>query len=934
MSISLNQPERQAVLASLVFDADGRLREACPSAKRLFELVLDEWRGAAWHRYLPEQVFPPTAQDWTVGTGRTARGQVFEHRVIWTRLDSGNWSASIEPVVPKGIVPGRVHEVAWVEALDRAPTALVVFEPFQGEYQVRARNAAAQSLWWELPSELSDGGTGWLPSAVRKSVEPVVATECGTGMAVWRDRDGNPYRLEVVRLNECSRALAHPQWLLVALPGDVGEDSALPSVAATAGVALLTVDPSGLITWANAKGSSVLGMRVEEARGRRLSQFLVEASEVESAIKGARGLVGRFCMAATGSDARWLQIQISPRGRDAALGCVVTLVDVTAEFLAMAELRRASEIARQSDIARNEFIANISHEVRTPMNGMLGLVRLLIDSDLGPTELDYAKSLERAAQNLLEVLDSVLDFSRLQSGKVEVQLEPTVIADLVDDVLSLLGPTGRAKGLEVRAEIAPNSAVQVATDAMRVRQILINLLSNAIRFTAKGEIVVRIGRNIDSRVGSCLTITIQDTGIGIPADRQEAIFESFVQASGGTTRQYGGTGLGLAISRQLAKLLGGELNLVSTEGAGSSFSLSLPHDPKAPCVVDLWPNGANRACVVASGRAGGRPDLTRLLRTLGYRVREVRSMEELEVALRERESVWVLMEPGLTGWDTTPHAAREACLARAGRVLLLGEAVSDETSGQLTGALASSLGQLRRWLALAETEGGPRRAFVFDEGPMETAGSRRTLEEAGWEVRIAATLDESALILRGEPFHLVVLRGGMDIRRRHLADRARRRAAEAGFDLTVVALANEGVPDSPWADRNLNHLTELWSTPDPTAPLSGPPGFDPDALARTTEGDRSFAATLVDSFGTRLDQLVVRWPTLLAANQHQELSHEVAELLTTSQALGATALIPVLQELQTKFSACPAAKVDLPLAVLQRFVSAAEPYRRPATHAA
>ncbi|WOF75086.1 ATP-binding protein [Parvibaculaceae bacterium PLY_AMNH_Bact1] len=398
---------------------------------------------------------------------------------------------------------------------------------------------------------------------------------------------------------------------------------------------VLMTDTDGYLVWANPSFSEMTGYSLEEVIGRKPGHFL-RAPESEPSTTAA---IDRHIRDHKGFDTEvlnmtkdgrrfWAQLEVRPvfgadgqvinfigierditedKRTEAALEAnrvelqqrIIDLQSAKSELEAERaklassanELSSAKDAAEQANRAKSEFLATVSHELRTPMNGVLGMAELLIDSDLNQEQRDHASAIKDSGESLLVLLNDILDLSRLEAQGLELETVPIRLADIIAAVTDVMRANANDRGLELKTDISPNAPEVVMGDPTRLRQILFNLTSNAIKFTDQGSVGVFASLDAD-KGGNFIRIDVTDTGIGISQEAQARLFERFSQADSSISRTHGGTGLGLAICRELARLMDGDISVESTPGEGSKFSVSVPlarpnEDTVSPATDDV-----------------------------------------------------------------------------------------------------------------------------------------------------------------------------------------------------------------------------------------------------------------------------------------------------------------------------------------------------------
>ena len=340
---------------------------------------------------------------------------------------------------------------------------------------------------------------------------------------------------------------------------------------------------------------TVAGRNDRELFGKRLHDRFVAQDRQLLATGEARTFDERMRIGGELRDVRARKKAVfDARGR--AIGIVGIAIDLTEERRVQQQLAQAVEEARAAAAAKSRFLAMMSHEIRTPMNGVLGMIDLLGDTALAPAQKRLLDSCRASSVALLTILDDILDFSKIEAGKLELEHVPVALRPLIDEVCASLAPQARTRNVRIGTQVGGDVPPAIVGDPVRLRQILLNLAGNAVKFTADGSV------DVEARVdSSALQLCVRDSGIGMTAEAMAQLFEPFEQADAATTRRFGGTGLGLSIVKRLAELMGGHVVCESTHGAGSRFTVTLPlvaaamplHD--APVAIAVLPPRGLRA---------------------------------------------------------------------------------------------------------------------------------------------------------------------------------------------------------------------------------------------------------------------------------------------------------------------------------------------------
>jgi signal transduction histidine kinase/CheY-like chemotaxis protein len=441
-------------------------------------------------------------------------------------------------------------------------------------------------------------------------------------------------------------------------------------------------DEHGRVTHANAGMCALMGRPLDQIVGRSIVLEVQSESAPAFLADGSKSYDQEIVTRDGVRSIAWKEVAV----RDGD-GRVVEVQrvgrDVTSRVAGERTLAEAGEKAEAASRAKSRFLAVVSHEVRTPLNGILGMADLLTETSLSPEQQTYANAVKTSGKALLGLIEEILDFSKIEAGRLDLELVPFDLSGVVSDMVELLAPRAQAKGIEIAADLDDDLPQRVVGDAARLRQVLLNLASNAVKFTDDGGVAVRVERAGDGRV----RFTVSDTGPGVGAEAQERIFREFEQGDSTLARHHGGTGLGLAIAERIVERMGGEITLQSALEQGSvfSFTVDLPAAAAAEAAMhDAGPNLRGLDILVASPSPIVGPQLVRRLIAWGANAALVSEPAVAEAVLPERNWTHFLVDRAF-GAEVTAALARKAERHATVRHVLLSPAERGEL-GELRAA--------------------------------------------------------------------------------------------------------------------------------------------------------------------------------------------------------------------------------------------------------
>jgi PAS domain S-box-containing protein len=717
--------------------------------------------------------------------------------------------------------------------------------------------------------------------------------------------------------------------------GEIGRQKQyFESLVEVSPAAVVVMDVDERVTGWNPAATELFGYSSEEATGRAIDDLVLteelrrEGRDVTSEAL-EKGRVHRITRRARKDGALVdVEMMLVPLGVGGEhVGFYGIYHDIT-------ELQRAREEAEAATQAKSAFLATMSHEIRTPMNAVIGMTGLLLGTDLTPEQREFAEVVRSSGDALLHVIDDILDYSKIEAGKLELEKEPVDLRECVEGALEIAAPRAWEKEIELGCLIDEDAPAGIVADAARLRQVLLNLLSNAVKFTEEGEVVVQVDAEPAAAGSFRLAFAVRDTGIGIPEDRMDRLFTSFSQVDASTTRRYGGSGLGLAISKRLVELMGGTMWVESEVGKGSMFHFDLPVEAaEVPARVEaqgLLPQLGEKRVLVVDDNATNREIVTRHARSWGMEPVAIASPTEALARIEEGEqfdvAVLDMMMPELDGLALAREIRRHQDEQELPLVLLtsLGRLPQAQSAGEFAVQLSKPVRASQLYNALVKAlaahvpkpgervpdEGkpatSPLRILLAEDNAVNQQVALKLLEQLSYRADVASNGLEALAALERQAYDVVL----MDVQMPELDGlEASRRICErwpAQDRPRIIAMTANAMPEdraacfAAWMDDYLakpirpnelgKALRRARSHEDTRTPSEAArdAALDAGALENLRElGGEAFLAEVIDTFLSDAPALVAALRTSHEQGDAEELRRAAHTLKSNGQTFGA-----------------------------------------------